>query len=67
MSTCIHESMTNHHAYGLIGRLLGTVRNWRERQHGRRELLQWTTRDMRDAGVSPGEALYEAGKPFWQA
>lgn len=73
MSTCVHDtltprrSMTNHHARGFLGQFLEVVHTWHERQHSRRELLHWTERDMRDAGVSPGEVSFEAGKPFWQA
>jgi uncharacterized protein YjiS (DUF1127 family) len=67
MSTYAHELMTNHHANGIFARIAETVHVWRERQHSRRELAQWTERDMRDAGVSPGDVLFEAGKPFWQA
>jgi uncharacterized protein YjiS (DUF1127 family) len=67
MSTCTHESMTHHHGNGAIGQLSDLVQVWRERRHSRRELADWTERDMRDAGVSPGDARYEAAKPFWQA
>ena len=67
MSTYTHGVMTNNHERGLIGQLLDMVHNWRERQHSRRELAAWTERDMRDAGVSPGDVMYEAAKPFWQA
>ncbi|UZE48664.1 DUF1127 domain-containing protein [Rhodopseudomonas sp. P2A-2r] len=73
MSTCTHEPlatrepMTNHHVAGLLSQVLEVVRTWHERQHGRRELQHWTERDMRDAGVSPGDVRFEAGKPFWQA
>ncbi|CAN5528011.1 hypothetical protein BH11PSE4_BH11PSE4_20300 [soil metagenome] len=67
MSTCTHESMTNNHADGVIRQLIDVVHIWRERQHSRRELLHWDVRDMRDAGVSPDDARYEAAKPFWQA
>jgi uncharacterized protein YjiS (DUF1127 family) len=70
---CFHESsaarqlMTNHHVPGLFSQILEVVHTWHERQHGRRELQHWTERDMRDAGVSPGDVRFEAGKPFWQA
>lgn len=67
MSTYTHELMTSSHAHGLVGQLLRMVRTWRQRQHDRSEMAVWTERDMRDAGVSPGDVLYEAAKPFWMA
>ena len=73
MSTCTHESMTNHHVanalggLGIVARIGSTLHLWRERMQQRRELAQWSERDIRDAGLSRGDVLYEAGKPFWQA
>ena len=67
MSTYTHELMTNHHVPGAIGVLRHVLHTWRERQISRNELARWTERDIRDAGVSPGDVLYEAGKPFWMA
>jgi uncharacterized protein YjiS (DUF1127 family) len=59
--------MTSHHAHGALHQIAETFRLWRERMHQRRELTQWTERDMHDAGLSRGEVLFEAGKPFWRA
>ena len=72
MSTSTHSSMTNHHASvlpgtGLLAGIGETLQLWRERHAQRRELAQWGERDIRDAGLSLGEVLYEAGKPFWRA
>ena len=73
MSTCTHESMTNHHVPaafggpGVVARIGNTLLTWRERLQQRRELAQWSERDIHDAGLSLGEVLYEAGKPFWRA
>jgi uncharacterized protein YjiS (DUF1127 family) len=68
MSDCTHETMTNDHAEaGLLGTIGGTLRVWRERQIARRELTQFTQRDLHDAGLSSTDVMYEASKPFWQA
>ena len=73
MSTCTHQSMTNHHAAsvlyepGALARIGVVLHTWHERRQQRRELAHWSERDIRDAGLSQGEVLYEAGKPFWRA
>jgi uncharacterized protein YjiS (DUF1127 family) len=67
MSTCTHESMTNHHASGVLSTVVETVHAWRERAHQRRELAHWSERDIHDAGLSVGDVMAEASKPFWRA
>jgi uncharacterized protein YjiS (DUF1127 family) len=67
MSTCIHETMTNNHAHGVFGQLLEMLHTWRHRQHGRQELAKWSERDLHDVGLSRGDVIFEAGKPFWRA
>ncbi|MDB5655300.1 MAG: hypothetical protein JWQ94_2913 [Tardiphaga sp.] len=73
MSSCTHESMTNHHVQnglslaGILTQLGGVLHTWRARHEQRGELAQWNERDIRDAGFSRGEVLFEAGKPFWRA
>ncbi len=67
MSTCTHESMTNHHAPSLWAQLSDTFHLWRERQRSRSELAHWTDRDLHDAGLSPSDIVREAEKPFWRA
>jgi uncharacterized protein YjiS (DUF1127 family) len=42
-------------------------REWRLRSRSRAELTQMDERMLRDVGLSHGEALFEAGKPFWRA
>jgi uncharacterized protein YjiS (DUF1127 family) len=59
--------MTNHHAPSVFAHAGNLLHIWFERSRQRRELLQWSERDIRDAGLSSGEVMYEAGKPFWQA
>jgi uncharacterized protein YjiS (DUF1127 family) len=67
MSICTHESMTNHHAPTSLAGVLDTLRLWRERYQQRRELAEWTERDLHDLGLSWSEMLAEADKPFWRA
>lgn len=67
MSTCTHELMTNHHAPGLLAGAGQVLHVWIERIRQRRELVAWSERDVRDAGLSWGDVRYEAGKPFWRA
>lgn len=67
MSICTHESMTNHHVPSALAGVGETLRLWRERAQQRRELAQWTERDLHDLGLSWSEMLAEADKPFWRA
>jgi len=67
MSTCTHESMTNHHVGGVWSSLSETFHLWRRRYQMRRELTQWTDRDLHDIGISWSEIVREAEKPFWRA
>ena len=43
------------------------VRVWLERIRARRELARVDERSLRELGISPGLAHYEASRPFWQA
>jgi uncharacterized protein YjiS (DUF1127 family) len=67
MSTCTHESMTNHHVPGILERLGETVHLWLSRYQGRRELSHWSERDMHDIGLSRSDVVREVQKPFWRA
>jgi uncharacterized protein YjiS (DUF1127 family) len=67
MSTCTHESMTNHHGHGVFAQLGETIRIWRDRQQQRRELARWSERDLHDVGLSRSDIAFEAEKPFWRA
>jgi len=67
MSTCSHESMVSHHEPGLLAQLGETIQVWRDRQRQRRELTQWTDRDLHDVGLSWSDLVHEAEKPFWRA
>jgi len=67
MSTFTHESMINHHGQTFSGQLAELIHVWRQRYLARRELANWSDRELHDIGVSHGDAIYEASKPFWRA
>jgi uncharacterized protein YjiS (DUF1127 family) len=67
MSTCTHESMTNHHGSGLLAHIGETLHVWNERRRQRQELAQWSARDLHDVGLSWSDIVHEAEKPFWRA
>jgi uncharacterized protein YjiS (DUF1127 family) len=67
MSTLSHASMTNHHGSGLLAVLSEKLHVWRDRERQRRELAQWTERDLHDIGLSRSDVVYEVEKPFWRA
>ena len=67
MSIYSHQSMINHHGSGVFNELVETLHVWRERVRSRRELAQWTERDLHDIGLSWSDVVYEAEKPFWRA
>jgi uncharacterized protein YjiS (DUF1127 family) len=67
MSTYTHESMINHHGTGFLTRLVETLHVWRQRYQSRRELAQWSERELHDVGISWSDVAYEAEKPFWRA
>ena len=67
MSILSHESMINHHGSGLLAQLNEKLHVWRDRRRQRRELAQWTDRDLHDVGLSWSDIVHEAEKPFWRA
>ena len=67
MSIYSHQSMINHHGPGIFAQLSETFHVWRERRRQRRELAQWTDRDLHDVGLSWSDIVHEAEKPFWRA
>jgi len=46
--------------------LRALMRVWLERIHARRALARVDERTLREAGISPVLAQYEANRPFWQ-
>jgi uncharacterized protein YjiS (DUF1127 family) len=67
MSIYAHQSMTNTHSEGLLAQIGETLHVWRDRRRQRRELAQWTERDLHDVGLSWSDIAHEAEKPFWRA
>jgi uncharacterized protein YjiS (DUF1127 family) len=59
--------MINHHGSSLSARIGETFHIWRQRYQRRRELAQWSDRDLHDIGKSWSDVVYEAEKPFWRA
>jgi uncharacterized protein YjiS (DUF1127 family) len=59
--------MINHHGRGVLAELAETLHVWRQRYQMRRELSQWSNRDLHDVGLSSSDVAFEAGKPFWRA
>jgi uncharacterized protein YjiS (DUF1127 family) len=59
--------MINHHGSGFWAQVEETIHTWQERMRNRRELAQWTDRDLHDVGVSRSDVMYETEKPFWRA
>jgi uncharacterized protein YjiS (DUF1127 family) len=67
MSIYTAHSMTNHHVPGLLSQISDTLHVWHERYRTRREISQWTTRELQDIGLSWSDVASEAEKPFWRA
>ncbi|WP_314953068.1 DUF1127 domain-containing protein [Bradyrhizobium cosmicum] len=67
MSTLTQNSMTNDHAPGLLQQIGESLHVWHERYRTRRELAQWSSRDLNDVGLSWSDIAVEAEKPFWRA
>jgi uncharacterized protein YjiS (DUF1127 family) len=67
MSIYSHHPMINNHGSGVLAQLGEAFHVWRERLRNRRELAQWTDRDLHDVGVSLSDVIHEAEKPFWRA
>lgn len=67
MSICAEHSMTNLHDSSVWARIAETVRCWRQRHNERLELAKYSERELRDVGLSWGEMIFEAEKPFWRA
>ncbi len=67
MSILTHDSMINHHGFGLFAKLSETLHVWRQRQIDRRQLAELSDRDLHDVGLSWSDIVLEAEKPFWRA
>jgi uncharacterized protein YjiS (DUF1127 family) len=54
-----------------LNRWLATIgdlwRLWRRRAHERQQILRFTERELRDAGLTTGDVYRELATPFWRA
>lgn len=49
-----------------VRRLSAMLRKWSARSAGRAELARMSAAELKDLGVSPEQASWEAGKAPWQ-
>lgn len=47
-------------------RIAATLALWRTRSRMRAALAQVDARSLRDAGITPSQAAFEANQPFWR-
>jgi len=50
----------------ILGLIVATLREWRRRRVGRRELASLDERTLRDIGIDPGVVDYEVRQSFWR-
>ena len=50
----------------MLGSIVATLREWRRRRVGRRELASLDERTLRDIGIDPGVVDYEMYQWFWR-
>ena len=50
----------------ILGSIVATLREWRRRRVGRRELASLDQRTLRDIGVDPSMVDYEMYQWFWR-
>ncbi|HEX7969332.1 MAG TPA: DUF1127 domain-containing protein, partial [Stellaceae bacterium] len=51
---------------GLIARIARIVAAWHRRARDREQLARLSERELRDIGMTPGDAAWECAKPFWR-
>lgn len=51
----------------LLNILIATIATWRQRSRARLALAQLDRHILRDVGIDPAIAAFEAAKPFWRA
>ncbi|MEM6985194.1 MAG: DUF1127 domain-containing protein [Pseudomonadota bacterium] len=52
---------------GLFDTVIGTVGLWMDRSVSRSKLARMDPRMAEDIGLTPGDVMREANKPFWRA
>jgi uncharacterized protein YjiS (DUF1127 family) len=67
MTTCVPNTLTNHHDHTSFAGVFETLRIWRARSAQRRELAHFTERDLHDVGLSWDDVALEIQKPFWRS
>jgi uncharacterized protein YjiS (DUF1127 family) len=60
------ETTVTDAASNLASRFLQTVSVWRQRSRTRAQLTHMSAHLLRDIGITRGEAMFEAGKQFWE-
>jgi uncharacterized protein YjiS (DUF1127 family) len=50
----------------ILGLVVSTLREWRRRHAGRRELASLNERMLRDLCLDPGVVNHEVRQPFWR-
>jgi uncharacterized protein YjiS (DUF1127 family) len=50
----------------ILDSIVATLREWRRRSRGRRELASLDERTLRDIGLDPGVVDYEVRQSFWR-
>ena len=50
----------------ILGLIATTLREWRRRHVGRRELASLDERTLRDIGLDRGDVDYEVSRSFWR-
>lgn len=51
---------------GALRHLGGTISSWLARSRQRKALAELDDRMLREIGITPTEAIREAGRPFWR-
>ena len=51
----------------ILDSIVATLREWRRRRAGRRELARLDERTLRDIGLDPGVVDYEVYQSFWRS
>jgi uncharacterized protein YjiS (DUF1127 family) len=55
------------YAQFVLDRARAILRVWQERYRYRRQLANWSERELHDVGLSRAGIEYEVQKPFWRA